>query len=90
MGSYTHLSVEHPIDYCFNALNIRMKSVEPEHPEFKMILEYIGRTNPKVHAKDNKMIRNVFAVERRGERISLLFKLILLFSLGEAERIKQF
>jgi len=49
MGSYTHLSIEHPIDYCFNALNIRMKSVEIEHPEFKMIKEYIGRTNPKVH-----------------------------------------
>lgn len=74
MGSYTRLTIEHPIDYCFNALNIRMKSVEIEHPEFKMIKEYIGRTNPKVHAENSKAIRNIFAVERRGE----------------AERIKQF
>lgn len=67
MGSYTHLAVEHPIDYCFNALNIRMTSIETTHPEYKMIKEYIGRTNPKVHVENNKAIRNIFAVERRGE-----------------------
>lgn len=49
MGSYTRLSIEHPIDYCFNSLNIRMKSLETEHPEFKMIKEYIGRTDYRVH-----------------------------------------
>lgn len=37
MGSYTKLAIEHPLDYCYNSLNIRMKSIEIDHPEFKMI-----------------------------------------------------
>lgn len=37
MGSYTRIAIEHPLDYCYNSLNIRMKSIEIEHPEYKMI-----------------------------------------------------
>ncbi|KAL4491479.1 hypothetical protein ABPG72_008135 [Tetrahymena utriculariae] len=74
MGSYTKLQEMHPLDYCFNSLSIRMKQVQYEHPEYKMIQQYISRTNHKATLPDSKFIRNVFAVERRGE----------------AERIKQF
>ncbi|EAS02069.2 WGR domain protein (macronuclear) [Tetrahymena thermophila SB210] len=74
MGSYTKLQVMHPLDYCFNSLSIRMKQIQNEHPEYKMIQQYVSRTNHKATDPNSQFIRNVFAVERRGE----------------AERIKQF
>lgn len=67
MGSYTKLTVQHPLDYCFSSLGIRMKQIENEHPEFKMIQTYISRTNKNILKPDSHFLKNVFAVERRGE-----------------------
>lgn len=67
MGSYTKLAIQHPLDYCFSSLGIRMKQIEVEHPEYKMIHQYMARTHKKALEPDNKVIRNIFAIERRGE-----------------------
>jgi len=48
------------LTYCFNALNVRVVTLPKEHPEFKLIVQYINSSH---QAK----ISNIFAVERRGE-----------------------
>lgn len=53
----------HPMDYTFNALNVRMKYIDSSHPEYKLISMYIKRSKP---CKEG-FIKNVFAIERRGE-----------------------
>lgn len=62
MGSFTRIDMEHPLDYCFDALNIRMKDIEKTHPEYKMVMQYISISG------SSSQLKRVFAVERRGKR----------------------
>lgn len=41
LGAHLMKTSLHPLNYCFNALNIRMLSLPKEHPEFKLIQTYI-------------------------------------------------
>jgi hypothetical protein len=31
-----------PLNYCFNALNVRVVTLPKDHPEFKLITEYVN------------------------------------------------
>jgi len=53
-----------PLDYCFNALNIRMIRLKDEDPEFSIIKKYIFNS---YHGDKNDFIMNIFAIERKGE-----------------------
>ncbi|CAD8139697.1 unnamed protein product [Paramecium pentaurelia] len=60
LGANFNLNTIHPITYCFNALNIKMLTLNQQDLEFKMIQTYIYRTQ-------NVRIANIFAIERKGE-----------------------
>lgn len=49
-----------PLNYCFNALNVRMLTLPKEHPEFKCVAAYAEKS-------ETVKISNIFAIERRGE-----------------------
>ncbi|CAD8087427.1 unnamed protein product [Paramecium primaurelia] len=60
LGAHLIKQSLNPLTYCFNALNIRVITLNHEHPEFKLIKQYINQSStPK--------ISNIFAIERRGE-----------------------
>eukprot|EP01017_Pseudomicrothorax_dubius_P003252 TRINITY_DN1041_c0_g1_i1.p1 TRINITY_DN1041_c0_g1~~TRINITY_DN1041_c0_g1_i1.p1 ORF type:complete len:570 (-),score=182.48 TRINITY_DN1041_c0_g1_i1:118-1827(-) len=63
LGSLKHLKETHPYDYIFRCLNIRMMSLPTDHPEFRAISSYAGPQG-KSHSK---IVKQVFAVERKGE-----------------------
>jgi len=63
LGAHFRFYEQHPLDYCYNSLNIRTIRLDKQHPEFKLINMYIGNT--KVDPEG--YIANVFAIERRGE-----------------------
>jgi hypothetical protein len=64
MASMHNIRKVHPMDYTFNALNVRIKYVEPNHPESKLINLFIRRSKPSFR---EGFVKNIFAVERRGE-----------------------
>ncbi|CAD8079248.1 unnamed protein product [Paramecium primaurelia] len=60
LGAHLMKQSLNPLTYCFNALNVRVITLHREHPEFKLIDQYINQSaTPK--------ISNIFAIERRGE-----------------------
>ncbi|CAD8092465.1 unnamed protein product [Paramecium sonneborni] len=60
LGAHLMKQSINPLNYCFNALNVRVITLHQEHPEFKLIHQYINQSSsPK--------ISNIFAIERRGE-----------------------
>jgi hypothetical protein len=67
MGAAQNVGKIHPLDYCFNALGLRMACLDHENPEFRMIRQYIHRTHPMTTKEQEKFLVNVFAVERKGE-----------------------
>ncbi|CAK63631.1 unnamed protein product (macronuclear) [Paramecium tetraurelia] len=60
LGAHLVKQTINPLTYCFNALNVRVVTLPKEHPEFKLIVQYINQSQ---QAK----VSNIFAVERRGE-----------------------
>lgn len=54
-----------PLDYCFAALGIKMVPLEADSEEFYILKMYI-KTGVTCSAK--KLIKNVYAIERRGEK----------------------
>ncbi|CAD8085273.1 unnamed protein product [Paramecium sonneborni] len=60
LGAHLMKQTINPLTYCFNALNVRVLTLPKEHPEYKLINQYINQSQ---QAK----ISNIFAVERRGE-----------------------
>ncbi|CAK85722.1 unnamed protein product (macronuclear) [Paramecium tetraurelia] len=60
LGAHLVKQALNPLTYCFNALNVRVITLHREHPEYKLIQQYINQSStPK--------ISNIFAIERRGE-----------------------
>ncbi|CAK74015.1 unnamed protein product (macronuclear) [Paramecium tetraurelia] len=60
LGAHLMKQSINPLTYCFNALNVRVVTLPKEHPEFKLIVQYIN-------ASHQAKISNIFAVERRGD-----------------------
>lgn len=52
-----------PLDYCFQALNVRTATLSKEDPEYKIIQKYTLNSHP---GKEDFII-NVFAIERKSE-----------------------
>lgn len=48
MASMHNIRKVHPMDYTFNALNVRIKYVESSHPESKLINLFIRRSKPNI------------------------------------------
>lgn len=61
LGSMNNLFTINPLDYCFNALNIRALPLTPDSSEYGIIQTYFHKSRRYSH------IRNIFAVERKGE-----------------------
>lgn len=53
-----------PLDYCFQALTIKMLPLQEEHPEYLMIKQYINASSQN---KDKDFIKGIYALERKGE-----------------------
>lgn len=52
---------QHPLDYIYNALNIRIVTLnEKSDVEYKLIKTYVNNSLEK----QNFMIKNIFAIER--------------------------
>ncbi|KAL7686361.1 putative Poly [ADP-ribose] polymerase, ankyrin repeat-containing domain, WGR domain superfamily [Plasmopara halstedii] len=66
LGAKNALGKQHPLEYCYHALQVRIAPLLPEDPERQLIHRYFfGGFRPS----DRRMYRisNVFEVERRGE-----------------------
>jgi hypothetical protein len=63
LGAHLCKLALNPLNYCFNAINIRMMMLPNDHPEFGLIQTYIERSA----THEPGFIKNVFAIERRGE-----------------------
>jgi len=63
LGALNNVYKINPLDYCFNALNIRMLRLPEENPEYQLIKEYVFASHP---ARDD-YIMNIFCIERKGE-----------------------
>lgn len=63
LGAHLHKLVVNPLNYCFDALNIRLMTLPHDHPEYQLITTYIKRS----HNSQKNFVKNIFAIERRGE-----------------------
>jgi len=63
LGALYQMRVKHPLDYCFEALNIRLLTLNKTQREYKLIEQYMknGLNHQTVP------ITKIFALERRGE-----------------------
>jgi len=66
LGALYHSYKINPLDYCFQALNTRVLRLEEESGEFQIIKDYIAASWDGGDV--NKLIKNVFAIERKGEK----------------------
>jgi len=63
LGSIQNIAKMNPIDYIFNALNIKMITLTDKDAEYQLIMRYIGNS----HEFQEGFVSNIFAVERRGK-----------------------
>ena len=64
LGAYHLISVKNPLDYCFEALNIRLLTLTKQQREYKLISQYIKNGSPGLQSDS---IERIFALERKGE-----------------------
>jgi len=64
LGSLYRMKEKHPLEYCFESLNVRVLPLTKESGEYQVIKKYVKRGYPGYN-KD--FIINVFALERKGE-----------------------
>ena len=53
-----------PLDYCYQALSIKMIGLQEENPEYTLVKKYIEASH---QSETEGFIKNIFALERRGE-----------------------
>lgn len=64
LGALQRIYEVNPLDYCFQALSTKMVPLEEEHGEYKLVKQYISAS---YELQDKEFIKQIFAVERRGE-----------------------
>jgi len=65
MGALHNIQSKNPLDYCFESLNIKLLPLGNESPEFHLIKKYVA--NGKRGGYNDSFIKNIFAIERKGE-----------------------
>jgi ankyrin repeat protein/predicted DNA-binding WGR domain protein len=63
LGANLNIKKIHPIDYCFNAMNIKLMELENLSIEREAILDYISKSHDYGHPESVK----IFGLERKGE-----------------------
>lgn len=65
----------HPVEYCYNSLNTRVLPLDLQHPEFKLIKQYMKNADRRLQ---DHQVKNVFAVERRGEAERYIYNINII------------
>jgi ankyrin repeat protein/predicted DNA-binding WGR domain protein len=63
LGANLNIRKIHPIDYCFNSMNIKLMELENLSIEREAILDYISKSHDYGHPESVK----IFGLERKGE-----------------------
>ncbi|KAI9981476.1 hypothetical protein PInf_009228 [Phytophthora infestans] len=66
LGAKRALSTQHPLEYCYHALQVRLAPLETINPERQLIHRYFFG-GLRSYDRHRYRISNVFEVERRGE-----------------------
>lgn len=64
LGALNRIFKINPLDYCFQALNVRAACLSKSSSEFKIIQQYVQNSHS---TGGDDFLMNVFAIERRGE-----------------------
>lgn len=66
LGAKYHQKKIHPLEYCFNALQVRVSPLVQTSEEAKLVSTYFFN-GLKEHSRSSYRISNIFNVDRRGE-----------------------
>ena len=56
---------KNPLDYCFDALNLKLEPLDEEDPEQKLVKGYIERTWEGRDSQEE--VRQIYRLQRKGE-----------------------
>lgn len=67
LGAKRLQSMVHPLEYCYNAMQVQLKPMAPDAPETELLKKYFFN-GLRSHAKTSYRVANAFHVNRQGEK----------------------